>query len=83
MAELGASPGHALEVAVKRKNRRDLEDCRRQGTTFIPPAVETRKLEASLARQPWQEEKDAGSHLFQRLSMLLVRKICADINSQE
>ena len=38
---------------------------------------EIRKLAAALARQSSQEEKEAGSHLFQKLSILLVRgSIC-------
>ena len=80
-----ASPGHALEVAVTRKNRGDLEDCRCQGIKFIPLAVESlggwhelavgkiQKLTVALARQTGQEEKKARSHLFQRLSVLLAR----------
>ena len=80
-----ASPGHALEVAVKRKNRGALEDCQRQGIKFIPLAVESlggwhelavgeiRKLAAALARQSGQEEKEARGHLLQRLSICLMR----------
>ena len=34
---------------------------------------EIRKLAAALARQTGQEEKEAKSHLFQKLSILLVR----------
>ena len=41
VAGAAASPGHALEVAVKRKNRGALEDCQRQGIKFIPLAVES------------------------------------------
>ena len=75
----------ALEVAVERKNRGAQEDCRRQGIKFIPLAMESlggwhelavkeiRKLAAALARQTGQEEKEARSHLFQKLSILLVR----------
>ena len=89
LAGAAASPGHALEVAVNRKNRGALEDCRRQGIKFIPLAVESlggwhelavaeiRKLAAALARQTGQEEKEARSHVFLRLSILLVRGNCA------
>ena len=38
---------------------------------------EIRKLASALARQTGQEEKEARSHLFQRLSILLVRGNCA------
>ena len=87
--DCGRSRGHALEVAVSRKNRGALEDCRRQGIKFIPLAVESlggwhelagaeiRKLAAALARQTGQEEREARSHLFQRLGVLLVRGNCA------
>ena len=89
VAGAATSPGHALEVAVSRKNRGALEDCRRQGIKFIPLAVESlggwhelavaeiRKLAAALARQTGQEEKECRSQLFQRLSTLLVRGNCA------
>ena len=85
VAGAAASPGHALEVAVNRKNRGALEDCRRQGIKFIPLAVESlggwhelavgeiRKLAAALARQSGQEEKEARGHLLQRLSVSLIR----------
>ena len=39
--------------------------------------AEIRKLASALARQTGQEEKEARSHLFQRLSILLVRGNCA------
>ena len=77
----------AMEVAVKRKNRGAMEDCRRQGIKFIPLAikslggwhelamVEIRMLAAALARRSGQEEKESRSELFQRLSILLVKAI--------
>ena len=41
VAGAAINPGHALEVAVERKNRGALEDCRRQGIKFIPLAMES------------------------------------------
>ena len=41
VAGAAASPGHAPEVAVKRKNSGALEDCRRQDIKFIPLAVDS------------------------------------------
>ena len=41
VAGAAASPGHALEVAVKRKNQAALEDCGRQGIKVIPLAKES------------------------------------------
>ena len=61
------------------------EACRREGIVFIPLPVETlggwhddavqqvKKLGSALSRQTGQEESIAISHLFQRLSVLLVK----------
>ena len=61
------------------------EDCKREGIGFIPLAMESlggwhdvavkqvRKLGAALGRHTGQEEGDPISHLFQRLSILLVK----------
>ena len=38
VAGAAASPAHALEVAVQRKNRGSLVDCQGQGIKFIPLA---------------------------------------------
>ena len=38
VAGAAASPAHALEVAVQRKNRGALADCQGQGIKFIPLA---------------------------------------------
>ena len=94
-------------ASMNGKNRGALEDCRRQGIKFIPLAVESlggwhelavaeiRKLAAALARETGQEDKECQSHLYQRLSVLLMRGNCvlfvnripenntADIDGQE
>ena len=61
------------------------ELCRRQGLAFIPLAAESlgawhqvavgemRKLGSALGRQTGQDESEAISHLFQRLSILLMK----------
>jgi hypothetical protein len=84
---VGASEkaGAALEKAVKRKIQGAAEACRQQGLAFIPVAAETlgglhtgaveqvRRLGAALSRQTGQEEGEAKRHLFQRLSLHLMR----------
>ena len=79
------TPGHALGVAYRRKMTAAAEDCRREGIAFIPLAMESlggwhevavkevKKLGAALGRHTGQEEGEAVSHLFQRLSILLVK----------
>ena len=61
------------------------EECGRQGMVFIPLAIESmggfhevavkevRKLGSALARQTGQEEGEAISHFFQKLSVLLIK----------
>ena len=77
--------GAALEKAFKSKVQGAAEACRQQGLAFIPVAAETlgglhpvaveqvKKLGAALARQTGQEEGEAKRHLFQRLSLHLMR----------
>ena len=62
-----------------------VEECRRQGIAFLPIVAETfggwhpdakkevKKLGATLARHTGQEEGEAVSHLWSRLSILLQR----------
>ena len=61
------------------------EECRRQGIVFTPLALESlggwhevavqelKMLGSALARQTGQEEDVAMSHLFQKLSVLLMK----------
>ena len=61
------------------------EDCRQQGLAFVPLAMEAlgglhkvtvaqvKMLAAALARHTGQEEGEAKIHLFQRLSLGLMR----------
>ena len=49
VAGAAASPAHALEVAVQRKNRGALADCQGQGIKFIP-----------LARAGGEGDQEAG-----------------------
>ena len=61
------------------------EQCRRQGLAFIPLAAESlggwhevavaevRKLGSAIGRHTGQEDGEATSHLFQQLSILLMK----------
>jgi hypothetical protein len=62
------------------------EACRRAGMVFIPMPLETlggwheqtvmqvKKMGSALARQTGKEESEAIRHLYQRLSVLLVKE---------
>ena len=77
--------GHSLTYAYERKMNGAGEECRRQGIDFLPIVAETfggwhpdakkegKKLGAALARHTGQEEGEAVSHLWSRLSILLQR----------
>ena len=79
------TPGYALGVAYRRKMSAAAEDCSREGIALIPLDMESlggrhkvavkevRKLGVALGRHTGQEEGEAVSHLFQRLSILLVK----------
>ena len=81
VAEAAVSPGSALTVAFNRKVVSAGDLCRRQGLAFIPLVMEllgawhevavgeVRKLGAALGRHTGQDESEATSHLFQRLSI--------------
>ena len=85
ISQCSLNPGHALSHAFNRKMSGTGEACRREGVVFIPLPVETlggwhedaivqiRKLGSAQARQTGQEESVAIGHLFQRLSVLLVK----------
>ena len=85
VAQAATTAGHALTYAYNRKMTGTGAACQREGMVFIPLPAETlggwhdqavlqvRKLGSALARQTGQEESVAIGHLFQRLSVLLVR----------
>ena len=85
VGQAATTAGHALAYAYKRKMSGTGAACQREGMVFIPMPAETlggwheqavlqvRKLGSALARQTGQEESVAIGHLFQRLSILLVR----------
>ena len=79
------TPGHTLTVAFNDKCRDYLAACESEGITFLPLPVETlgawhkkaaeqlRKLARAQARSTGKEEDESIRHLFQRLSVLLVK----------
>ena len=79
------TPGHSITVAFNRKYNQYGEACLNQGITFAPLPVETfggwhntaaehiKRLGKALGRNTGQDEGDTTRHLFQRLSVLLVR----------
>ena len=88
------TPGHALEVAHKRKLDKSWEACNLQGISFIPVAVESlggwhksaisevKKLGCAKARQLGEEESVEVQRLFQKLSVALMRGNCALLNNR-
>ena len=78
-------PGHTLTIAFNEKCRDYLAACQREGIAFIPLPVETlggwhskavdqiRMLAKAQGRAIGKDEDEATRHLFQRLSVLLVK----------
>ena len=83
------SDGYALTKAFDRKVAKAGEACRQQDITFIPLAMDTfggvhkvmieqvQKLGSTLAQHRGEEEQLETRHLFQRLSLLLMRGTAA------
>ena len=77
--------GHSLTVAFNRKYNQYGEACFNKGITFALPPVETFggwhnaaadsiiRLDKALGRNTVKDEGDTTRHLFQRLSVLLVK----------
>ena len=87
-------PGYALNLAHDRKLRAAQEDCRRQGLTFVPLAVEAlggwhplaetqvRKLGSCLALHSGQDDAETITFLWRRLSILLQKGNCAILGNR-
>ena len=85
VAGSATTDGFAVGKASDRKVARVGEACRQEGIAFIPVAADTlggwhkvavqqmKKLGAVLARHRGEEEQKEVRHLFQRLSLLLMR----------
>ena len=93
VAKAATCHGHDAREAHTRKMREAGELCRNQGIVFTPLALETlggwhkvaeaelRKLGSALVRQTGQEEGVATGHLFQKLSILLIKGNSAMISN--
>ena len=86
LAQRSASePGLGLKTAFNTKWRKYGETCDKEGITFCPFVLdtfgawdsravsETKRLGQALARSTGQLDSEVVSHLFQRLSVLLMR----------
>ena len=94
VAQAAETPGHALHVAHKRKMDKSWQPCQDQGIVFLPLAVESlgawhksaicevKKLGSSLARHTGEEESVTIRHLFQQLSIALVKGNAALLNNR-
>ena len=92
--EAAEVPGHALQVAHKRKLDKSWEPCNRQGIAFLPIAVESlgawhplavkevTKLASAKARHTGEEESVEVARLFQKLSVALMRGNAALFNNR-
>ena len=88
------TPGHALQVAHKRKLDKSWEACSREGICFVPLAVESlgawhktavaqvKKLGSAKARHTGEEEAQEIPRLFQKLSIALMRGNSALLNNR-
>ena len=85
VARAATTPGHGAHEAYRRKWRAAGDQCLQEGIVFVPLAMESlggwheaairevKKLGGALARHSGSEESTAIRHLFQRLSILLVK----------
>ena len=94
VSQAADTPGHALQVAHQRKLDKSWQPCHNQGIVFLPLAVESlgawhkaaitevKKLGSSLARHTGEEEATTIKHLFQQLSLALVKGNAALLNNR-
>ena len=94
VVQAAETPGHALQVAHRRKMDKSWQPCHDQGIVFLPLAVESlgawhrsaiaevKKLGSSLARHTGEEETTTVRHLFQQLSLALMKGNAALLNNR-
>ena len=94
VARAATTPGYGAQEAFTRKWRGAGEQCLREGIVFVPLALESlggwheaavrevKKLGGALARNTGAEESVAVRHLFQRLSILLVKGNSTLVNNR-
>ena len=94
---MGVDPGYALTVAHKRKIDKSWAPCNQQGIDsdnlsplaveslgawHKPAILEVKKLGSLLARHTGEEESTSTKHLFQQLSIALVKGNAALMNNR-
>ena len=94
VAQAAQTPGHALQVAHRRKMDKSWQPCHNQGIVFLPLAVESlgawhksaigeiKKLGCAVARHTGEEESTTIRHLFQQLSIALAKGNAALFNNR-
>ena len=94
MAQAAETPGHALKVAHQRKLDKSWQPCHDQGIVFLPLAVESlggwhkaaiaeiKKLGSALALHTGEDESITVSHLFQQLSIALMKGNASLLNNR-
>ena len=94
VAQAAHTPGHALKVAHQRKLDKSWQPCHDQGIVFLPLAVESlggwhkaaidevKKLGSALARHSGEDESITISHLFQQLSIALMKGNASLLNNR-
>ena len=95
VARAAITPGHGAQEAFKRKWKAAGDQCLQEGIVFVPLALESlggwhedavrevKKLGGALARNTGAEESTCVRHLFQRLSILLVKGNSALVVNRE
>ena len=87
--QAAVTPGYALTVAHKRKIDKSWGPCNQQGIAVEslgawhkPAILEVKKLGSLLARHTGEDESTTTKHLFQQLSIALVKGNAALMNSR-
>ena len=85
VARASTTPGHGAHEAYSRKWNAAGDQCLKEGIVFVPLALESlggwheaairelKKLGSALARHSGAEESTCIRHLFQRLSVILMK----------
>ena len=94
VTQAAQSPGHALKVAHQRKLDKSWQPCHEQGIVFLPLAVESlggwhksaiaevKKLGSALARHTGDDESTTVNHLFQQLSLAVMKGNASLLNNR-
>ena len=94
VAKVAEDPLEALTHAMTRKNNQSLEDCAKEGIKFFAVPLEAlggfstqsveivSRLAKQLARHTSRDESEVINHLFQRLSVMLMKANAALFTSR-